>query len=221
MNWFTKLFTVSKNSVNEKMEKVTENLVDIKREGNALVAQLDKDVKVLHTRIVEAQTEVQKSKYEVTNNLNSIKTFKIVARKALEQGREDDATNALSRVDGLEMINKTHQQTIDILQPIIDQQIEHVKRMQSEQNLLKAEITRLDLEEKAYKLKEKLMGGDKVSGGIDMQYLRDRVNKARATCEAKEIVNTQIFNEEAVKEASTSQSVQDRLQAMKDEMKGA
>lgn len=195
MSWFKKLFTVGTNVVNEKMEEVTHSIVDIKREGNALIQKLDKDINTLHTRIVDAQKEIQLSKHEVNINKGSISTFNHVAKQAVNNGNDEDAINALSRVEGLEMIVKTHEDTINILQPIVDSQITHVNKLVSEKQLLKAEITRLDLEERQYKLRAKLVGDNSnvSTGGIDINYLRDRVNTARATCEAKEIVNSKVL----------------------------
>jgi phage shock protein A len=215
MSWFKKLFTVGTNVVNEKMESVTESLVDIKREGNGLIKQLDNDIKALHSRVVDAQKEVQLSQYEICKNLELIANLERVALKAVQSNNDEDAVQALSRVEGLELISKTHQQTIDILQPIIDQQIEHIKKMVSEQQLLKAEITRLDLEERQYKIRAKLIGDNVVDkGGVDINYLRERVNKARATCEAKEIINSKV-SLEVTPEVTTSESVNKRLEDLK------
>lgn len=220
MSWLKKLFTVSTNVVNEKMENVTESLVDIKREGNALIIKLEKDINSLHSRVVDAQKEVQLSKFEISKNSDLISKHEEVARKAVKDGNDEDAVNALSRVEGLEMISKTHQQTVDILQPIIDQQIEHINKMVSEKQLLKAEITRLDLEERQYKLRLSLMGSEaKTSSGIDINYLRQRVNNARATCEAKEIVSAKVSLTEVEHSPVTTTSVQSRLEALKKEVK--
>lgn len=221
MSWFKRLFSVGVNSVNDTMTNVTDQLVDIKREGNALVSKLERDIGSLHSRIVDAQKEVQLSKYKIKENKGFIVKHTQVAELAVKQGNDEDAVQALSRVEGLELISNTHQQTVDILQPIIDQQIQHVNKMQSEKQLLKAEITRLDLEEKAYKMKAQLLGSDGGVQGVDLNYLRDRVNKARATCEAKEIVNSQIHTEhmEVSNTSPTSSSVQDRLEALKASVK--
>lgn len=220
MSWLSKLFTVTTNSVNEKMEKVTDSLVDVKREGTALIAKLDKDINSLHTRVVEAQKEIQLSQYEIKKNATLIDNHNKVAISAVKDGNDEDATNALSRVEGLEMISKTHQQTIDILQPIVDQQIEHINKMISEKQLLKAEITRLDLEERQYKLRASLMGNVGVEkGGIDINYLRERVANARATCEAKEIVNSKVTSTQVESVVTTPSNVKARLEALKQEMK--
>lgn len=220
MSWFKKLFTVTTNSVNEKLTNVTESLIDIKREGNALISQLDKDINSLRDRVVEAQKEIQLSTFELSRNEELVNVHTKAARHAVKAGNDEDATTALSRVEGLEMISKTHQQTIDILQPIVDQQINHINKMVSEKQLLKAEITRLDLEERQYKLRASLLGGgvDDGKGGIDINYLRDRVTNARAACEAKEIVTSKL-SENVVVEATQSSSVQSRLEALKEEIK--
>ncbi len=220
MSWLKKLFAVSTNSVNETMKNVTESLIDIKREGNSLISQLEKDINSLHSRVVDAQKEIQLSKFEIDKNSDLIYRHNEVAKKAVQAGNDEDATNALSRIEGLEMISKTHQQTIDILQPIVDQQIEHINKMVSEKQLLKAEITRLDLEERQYKLRSQLLGttgGEK--GGIDINYLRERVNNARATCEAKEIVASKVTSSNLEDVPTTSNNVQSRLQALKEELK--
>lgn len=223
MSWFTKLFTVSTNAVNEVMNNATESLVDIKREGNALISKLDKDINHLHSRVVEAQKEIQLSKFEIEKNNSLIFNHNEVAKRAVKVGNDEDAVNALSRVEGLELISNTHQQTINILQPIVDQQIEHINKMVSEKQLLKAEITRLDLEERQYKLRASLLGDKGISGtergGIDINYLRERVNNARATCEAKEIVTSKVTPVTLNDAPVTTANVQSRLQALKEEIK--
>lgn len=219
MSWLSKLFTVTTNSVNEKMEKVTESLVDIKREGNSLIAQLDKDINSLHSRVVDAQKEIQLSKFEISKNAELIYNHTETAKRAVKAGNDEDATNSLSRVEGLEMISKTHQQTVDILQPIVDQQIEHINKMVSEKQLLKAEITRLDLEERQYKLRASLLGSKGVEkGGIDINYLRERVTNARATCEAKEIVASKVTSSQVDNVQATPSNVKSRLEALKEEL---
>ena len=219
MSWLSKLFTVATNSVNEKMEKVTESLVDIKREGNSLISQLDKDINSLHSRVVDAQKEIQLSKFEISKNAELIHNHTEVAKRAVKAGNDEDATHALSRVEGLEMISKTHQQTVDILQPIVDQQIEHINKMVSEKQLLKAEITRLDLEERQYKLRASLLGSNGVEkGGIDINYLRERVTNARATCEAKEIVSSKVTSSQVDNVQATPINVKSRLEALKEEL---
>lgn len=223
MSWFTKLFTVSTNAVNEVMNNATESLVDIKREGNALISKLDKDINQLHSRVVEAQKEIQLSKFEIEKNNSLIYNHNEVAKRAVKAGNDEDAVNALSRAEGLELISNTHQQTIIILQPIVDQQIEHINKMVSEKQLLKAEITRLDLEERQYKLRASLLGDKGISGtehgGIDINYLRERVNNARATCEAKEIVASKVTPTTINDVPVTTANVQSRLQALKEEIK--
>lgn len=221
MSWLTKLFTVSANSVNETMKNVTESLVDIKREGNALIAQMDKDINLLHSRVVDAQKEIQLSKFEINKNTDLIDKHDMTAKRAVLAGNDEDAINSLSRIEGLEMISKTHQKTVDILQPIVDQQIERINKMVSEKQLLKTEITRLDLEERQYKLQEKLLGGFGASsnGGIDINYLHERVNNARATCEAKEIVASKVTSVEVDNVAVTPNNVKSRLEALKEELK--
>ena len=222
MSWLKKLFTVTTNTVNEAMENKVESLVDIRREGNALISKLDKDIKLLHSRVIDAQKEVQLSKFEISKNVHLIYNHIEVAKKAVLAENDEDATNALSRVEGLEMISKTHQQTIDILEPIIEQQIMYINKMVSEKQLLSAEIKRLDLEERQYKIRASLLGntGD-VNGGIDIQYLRDRVNNARATCEAKEIVSTKVTISEKELPVATPSNVTSRLEALKAEVKGS
>lgn len=222
MSWLKKLFTVSTNSVNQTMNNAVESLVDIKREGNALISQLDKDINSLHSRVVEAQKEIQLSTFEISKNVELIYNHTETAKRAIKAGNDEDATHALSRVEGLEMISKTHQQTIDILQPIVDQQIEHINKMVSEKQLLKAEITRLDLEERQYKLRASLLGNTGVEkGGIDINYLRERVMNARATCEAKEIVASKVTSTQVDNVQATPSNVKSRLEALKDEVKSS
>lgn len=219
MSWLKKLFTVSTNSVNQTMNNAVESLVDIKREGNALISQLDKDINSLHSRVVEAQKEIQLSSFEISKNVELIYNHTETAKRAVKAGNDEDATHALSRVEGLEMISKTHQQTIDILQPIVDQQIEHINKMVSEKQLLKAEITRLDLEERQYKLRASLLGNTGVEkGGIDINYLRERVMNVRATCEAKEIVASKVTSTQVDNVQATPSNVKSRLEALKEEL---
>lgn len=225
MSWLKKLFTVSTNSVNQTMNNAVESLVDIKREGNALISQLDRDINSLHSRVVEAQREIQLSSFEISKNAELIYNHTEVAKLAIKAGNDEDATYSLSRVEGLEMVSKTHQQTIDILQPIVDQQIEHINKMVSEKQLLKAEITRLDLEERQYKLRASLLGNTGNSGvekgGIDINYLRERVMNARATCEAKEIVASKVTSTQVDNVQATPSNVKSRLEALKEEVKSS
>lgn len=96
--------------------------------------------------------------------------------------------------------------------------IHKLNKMVSEKQLLKAEITRLDLEERAYKAQAKLLGGANVKEVIDLNALRERVNKARATCEAKEILKDQIVDtsNNTLQTPTSNVSVQQRLEALKE-----
>lgn len=218
MSLLRKLFGISQNVITEKVEKIVENTTDIKREGNAIVKSIESKIYVIKSRIEEAQVEVCKAKNEIEslNYKNSL--LQAAAKKFAIIGDDNKALQALGIIENNEMTIESLNLTVNILEPVIDQQISYIQKLNSEKNTLKAEILRLDMEEKAYKLKASMLGtssNDKVNG-FNIQDLRDKMQKAKAEVEAKEIVNDKLGeNLDLTSTEAPKQSLQDRLNELK------
>lgn len=218
MSLLRKLFGISQNVITEKVEKIVENTTDIKREGIAIVKSIESKINVIKSRIEEAQVEVCKAKNEIEslNNKNSL--LQASAKKFAIIGDDNKALQALGIIENNEMTIESLNLTVNILEPVIDQQIGYIQKLNSEKNTLKAEILRLDMEEKAYKLKASMLGtssNDKVNG-FNIQDLRDKMQKAKAEVEAKEIINDKFGeNLDLTSTEAPKQSLQDRLNALK------
>lgn len=218
MSLLRKLFGISQNVITEKVEKIVENTTDIKREGNAIVKSIESKINVIKSRIEEAQVEVCKAKNEIEslNNKNSL--LQASAKKFAIIGDDNKALQALGIIENNEMTIESLNLTVNILEPVIEQQISYIQKLNSEKNTLKAEILRLDMEEKAYKLKASMLGtssNDKVNG-FNIQDLRDKMQKAKAEVEAKEIVNDKLGeNLDLISTEAPKKSLQDRLNELK------
>lgn len=219
MTWLTKLFTVGKNSVNAKMNDVVENMIDIKREGNGIILALDKEIKELHLRVEEAQINVQQSKHNINQQQSILDTLNASAVQAVKAKDDIGATSLLARAESVELLINTYKQSTLTIEPIIQSQITRLNKMVVEKELLGNEIARLDLEERDYKARAKLLGGADTKDSIDLNFLRERVNKARATCEAREILKDQIVDtsSDTLQTSTSNVSVQQKLEALKEQ----
>jgi Phage shock protein A (IM30), suppresses sigma54-dependent transcription len=215
---FFKLFQIGKNVVEEKIEKVVDSAVDIKREGGALIKQLEGQSKELKSRATKAQQAIQENKSKVEANNYVIEKATELARKQVSLGQDDEALKSLAKVDRLEKINETLNNSNAQLQPIVDKIINNVSSMEEEIQALKDEIDKLDLEEKNYKLMLELKGGDGTINAFSIEDLRARVTKAKCKLEAKEIIDEKLGNDVDFVEKETAKlSVRDRLEALKAE----
>lgn len=220
MSFFKKLFSVGKNTVVEAVETKLDSMVDIKREGSVIIKDIDSKVSTLKKRIEEAQTTVCSNKNEIVDLEAKIKALNDIAKRAVSNKNDDDAVQALNRVE-------LHQQTLDslqvsndILEPIIKQQVQYIHTLKAERNSLSAEIQRMDIEEKAYKLKAEMLGGNSGTFAYNIDDLRDRVKKAKASVEAKEIINNE-FNDVVESKEVVKLSVQDKLDSLKKDVFGS
>lgn len=218
MSLLRKFFGISQNVITEKVEKIVDNTTDIKREGNAIVKSIENKIAVIKSRVEEAQVEVCKAKNEIESLEHKNKLLETAAKKFANSGDDEKALQALGILENNELTIESLKLTVNILEPVINQQISYIQKLVSEKNTLKAEILRLDMEEKAYKLKASMLGtssNDKVNG-FNIQDLRDKMQKAKAEVEAKEIISDKLGeNLDTTKLESPKQSLQDRLNALK------
>lgn len=216
MSWLSKLLSVSSNVVTEKAEKVLDNVVDIKREGGAIIRKIDGKVTTLRTRLTEAQTQVQMNKDEIKTLNQQVTLMNETAARAVKAGNDEDAIQALNRSElFVETINSL-QQSNDILEPVITQQLNYIQTLEAEKRSLEAEIRRMDIEEKAYKLRADMLGGVDGTFGYNIDDLRKRVQKAKASVEAKEIISDQLGETVEKKyESAPRASIESKLEALK------
>lgn len=220
MSFFKKLFSVGKNTVVEAVETKLDSMVDIKREGNVIIKDIDSKVNTLKKRIEESQTTVCSNKNEMVDLEAKIRALNEVAKRAVVDRNDDDAVQALNRVELHQLTLDSLQASNDILEPIIKQQVQYIHTLKAERNSLSAEIQRMDIEEKAYKLKAEMLGGNSGTFAYNIDDLRDRVKKAKASVEAKEIINNE-FNDIVETKEVVKLSVQDKLDNLKKDVFGS
>lgn len=220
MSFFKKLFSVGKNTVVEAVETKLDSMVDIKREGSAIIKDIDSKVSTLKKRIEEAQTTVCSNKNEMVDLEAKIRALNDIAKRAVSNKSDDDAVQALNRVELHQLTLDSLQASNDILEPIIKQQVQYIHTLKAERNSLSAEIQRMDIEEKAYKLKAEMLGGNSGTFAYNIDDLRDRVKKAKASVEAKEIINKE-FNDVVESKEVVKLSVQDKLDSLKKDVFGS
>lgn len=215
---FFKLFQIGKNVVEEKVEKVVDSAVDIKREGGSLINQLERNISQLTSRATEAQEAVQKNEAQIQTNQYVIDQSERIVKRAIENGDDAEALKFLAKIDRLESINESLTNSNNQLQPVIDSIIDNINSMTEEKEALSTEITKLDLEEKNYKLLLKLKGGDVGSNAFNIDDLRNRVTQAKCKLEAKDIIDEKLGKGQNFVEKSTEKpSVKERLAALKAE----
>lgn len=219
MSWLSKLFSVSANVVNETAEKALDSIVDIKREGGAIIRQIDNKASKLRKSVEEAQQQVQLNKDEIKSLNKQVAAMNQVARNAVSRGEDAEAAQALGRVELFEATIESLQASNDILEPVIEQQLNYIQTLQAEKRSLEAEIQRMDVEEKSYKLRAQMLGGSEGDFGYNIEDLRNRVKKAKAYVEAKEIISEKLG--ESLEKKYSDQpkpSVEAKLDALKQEL---
>lgn len=222
MSWLSKLFSVSANVVNEKAEKALDSIVDIKREGGAIIRQIDNKASKLRKSVEEAKQQVQLNKDEISSLNKQVIAMNQVARNAVSRGEDTEAAQALGRVELFEATIESLQASNDILEPVIEQQLNYIQTLQAEKRSLEVEIQRMDMEEKSYKLRAQMLGGSEGDFGYNIDDLRNRVKKAKPSVEAKEIISEKL-GEDLIKKYSDQPkpSVEAKLDALKQELNKA
>ncbi|QEP53297.1 putative transcription regulation protein [Acinetobacter phage BS46] len=216
MSWLSKLLSVSSNVVTEKAEKVLDNVVDIKREGGAIIRKIDGKVTTLRTRLTEAQTQVQMNKDEIKTLNQQVSLMNETAARAVKAGNDEDAIQALNRVELFTETINSLQQSNNILEPVIAQQLNYIQTLEAEKRSLETEIRRMAIEEKAYNLRADMLGGVDGTFGYNIDDLRKRVQKAKASVEAKEIISEKLGeNVEKKYESAPRASIESKLEALK------
>ncbi|QIW91639.1 PspA/IM30 family protein [Acinetobacter phage vB_AbaM_D22] len=220
-NWFTKLFTIGVNKVNEAGENAVEKYIDIQREGKAVVESKKKAIEDRSKKVVKSQTFIQLKQSEIEGKKASLERMNLIAEKAIAAGEENDARQALMRAECLEGDIEVLQGIIDELQPIVDESLQQISDFRMEVSRIEMEIQRLDHIYEGVKQRELLAGGLGSTGGaFDMESLRTLVNKAKATSEAKEVIREKT-GENLDKKYSNIQSeskVEDRLAQLKSKL---
>lgn len=189
MGFLSKLFKIGSNVVVEQGNKTVDSLVDIRREGNGIIRKLDGNIKSLEKRLEDAQVMVSMSKLNIAENAKRIASMNAVAEESVKVGNDMDALNALSLIEGMEATDSSNQSTIDTLEPIIHEQLGNLNILKTERIQLQNEIIRLDIEEKAYKAKLELLGGNAGEMAFNIDDLRKRVQLAKAKVDAKAVIN--------------------------------
>lgn len=216
MSWLSKLLSVSSNVVTEKAEKVLDNVVDIKREGGAIIRKIDGKVTTLRTRLTEAQTQVQMNKDEIKTLNQQVALMNETATRAVKAGNDEDAIQALNRAELFTETINSLQQSNDILEPVISQQLNYIQTLEAEKRSLETDIRRMAIEENAYNLRADMLGGVDGTFGYNIDDLRKRVQKAKASVEAKEIISEKLGeNVERKYESAPRASIESKLEALK------
>lgn len=223
MGFLSKLFKIGSNVVVEQGNKTVDSLVDIRREGNGIIRKLDGNIKSLEKRLEDAQVMVSMSKLNIAENAKRIASMNAVAEESVKVGNDMDALNALSLIEGMEATDSSNQSTIDTLEPIIHEQLGNLNILKTERIQLQNEIIRLDIEEKAYKAKLELLGGNAGEMAFNIDDLRERVQLAKAKVDAKAVINENTVDSLEKKYDVKPQhiSAKARLVALKEKMEEA
>lgn len=107
----------------------------------------------------------------------------------------------------------------EILEPVIAQQLSYIQTLQAEKRSLEVEIKHMDMEKRSYDLRAQMLGGLEGDFGYNIDDLRNRVKKAKASVEAKEIISEKL-GESLEKKCSDQPkpSVEAKLEALKQEL---
>jgi len=220
MNWVFKLFVLIKNIINYFGGNLVNSMVDIRREGYAIINQIDKKINTIQARLVDAQTTVNLNQTEIASITYKKAEMEKVAAIALRRNQEADALEACVRIGLYEKTVESLKLSNSLLTPVINEQLEYTNSLKAERDNLKSEIQRLDIEEKAYKLRGELVGGITGSFKNNIEALRDRVKHAKAAVEAKGMVsskldkNDQLLENKYLKEEKET-SAQQRLEKIR------
>lgn len=220
MNNLYKLLQILKNIFSKLLKDSGDRLLDIKREGEALISDLDGDIVSMRSRLELAMVEVQRSKDRITKQKRVVGWLESSAREAVKVGNDTEALRLLSQVEVTESVVNAHQATVDTLQPLIEEQTVRLNQMIGEKQVLVAEIHKLDLEEKAYQARAKLLGGNVESRSINLNTLRERVNNAKYVVQAKEDLKDKVVDLTPKSEISvlSTVSAQEKLEQLKKEV---
>lgn len=194
----TKCFGVSRNIITEKVEKKLDSVVDIKREGQEIIKQLQKQEQDIKQRVEEAVQQVKGAEAEVRLLQANVKDYENVATLATKKGNEKDAIEALQIVESKELLIASHKETVSILQPIITDQLNFCRSLEAQRIKLNAEITQMDIREKAYKYAATMVGGE-TNTTFNIQELRERVLKAQTLLETKQFMQNELGSGNAEK----------------------
>ena len=214
-----KLFTIGKNKVDEKLDSVVANHLDIKREGNAMIKQLEKKAETLKSKVEQAMASINLNKAKVDQMKREVQTFDEAAERFVEKGDDDKARQMLLKSDMLGKTIVSLQKSIDELIPVIEDRKLYLHQLKADRDALSHELVRMDLEYETAKTKAEMMNTE---GGVNVTFnindLRTRLETAKATVEAKESIAKE-FNDTNVEKSMESSlaaiSVEDRLQALK------
>lgn len=220
-NWFYKLFTIGVNKVNEAGEKAVENYIDIQREGKAVVANKRKAIEEREKKVVKSKTYIKLKEQEIAEKQASLEKMNLIAEKALAAGEESDARQALVRAERIEEDIAILQSIVDELNPVIDDSINQIEEYKQEIDRIECEIERLDHIYESIKQREELEGGNFGNGGaFDMNSLRNLVNKAKATSEAKSEIREQTGQnlEKKYSNVKSESKVDSRLEELKSKL---
>lgn len=193
-----KCFGVSRNIINQKVEKKLDSVVDIKREGQEIIKQLQKQEQDIKQRVEEAVQQVKGAEAEVRLLEANVKDYENVATLATKKGNEKDAIEALQIVESKELLIASHKETVAILQPIITDQLKFCRSLEAQRIKLNAEITQMDIREKTYKYAATMVGGE-TNTTFNIQELRDRVLKAQTLLETKQFMQNELGSGNAEK----------------------
>lgn len=220
-NWFFKLFTIGVNKVNEAGEKAVENYIDIQREGKAVVTNKRKAIEEREKKVVKSKTYIKLKEQEIAEKQASLEKMNLIAEKALAAGEESDARQALVRAERIEEDIAILQSIVDELNPVIDDSINQIEEYKQEIDRIECEIERLDHIYESIKQREELEGGNFGNGGaFDMNSLRNLVNKAKATSEAKSEIREQTGQnlEKKYNNVRSESKVDSRLEELKSKL---
>lgn len=193
-----KCFGVSRNIITEKVEKKLDSVVDIKREGQEIIKQLQKQEQDIKQRVEEAVQQVKGAESEIRVLEANVKDYENVATLATKKGNEKDAIEALQIVESKELLIASHKETVSILQPIITDQLNFCRSLEAQRIKLNAEITQMDIREKTYKYAATMVGGE-TNTTFNIQELRDRVLKAQTLLETKQFMQNELGSGNAEK----------------------
>lgn len=193
-----KCFGVSRNIITEKVEKKLDSVVDIKREGQEIIKQLQKQEQDIKQRVEEAVQQVKGAESEIRVLEANVKDYENVATLATKKGNEKDAIEALQIVESKELLIASHKETVAILQPIITDQLNFCRSLEAQRIKLNAEITQMDIREKAYKAAATMVGGE-TNTTFNIQELRERVLNAQTLLETKQFMQNELGSGNAEK----------------------
>lgn len=210
MSW-SKLVAIFKNSVDNKVENIVENSINVRRDGQAIVRQYDREIEAMNERAVKAATDIKMQEARLADNKRKISAYEQIVVKATESGETDDAQVAATKIIQLRSTNEVIQNGLDTLNPMMESIKARIAQMATEKAEIEAEILKLDLQDQLVKTQKELMGkgAGTINSGITLKNLQDHVTKARARLDA-EVEFSQGENlEEKYKSTAVNQSVQD------------